>query len=150
MSSSAEGDESKRDDELDHDEDRAAILQRRRRFVATALGGIAMATSVLADCGSTPQPCLRAAQDSAMGDGDATSSGTDAQPQPCLSQALDVPTVDASDAQPQPCLDMAMGDASMSDASPQPCLSPPAPDGSSGGSDAEPAPCLRMVPPDGG
>lgn len=143
--SEADGEDTKRDDELELDEDRAAILQRRRKFVTAALGGIAMATTVLADC-STPEPCLRMAQPTDV----PTMDAADSQPQPCLSPVADVPTqdsVDAADSQPQPCLSPVL-DVPTVDVPPQPCLSPvlDVPD-----VDAEPQPCLRMAPPvDGG
>lgn len=148
MSSSAEGDDAKRDDDLEQDEDRAAILQRRRKFVTAALGGLAMASSVLADCAS-PQPCLEYVENRDVnGDRPDATFIPDVGPQPCLSPVLDVPTIDASDARPQPCLDMAI-DVPTVDVLPQPCLSPPLPDVPD--SDAVPQPCLRMAPPvDGG
>ena len=148
MSSSAEGDDVKRDDDLEYDEDRAAILQRRRKFVTAALGGLAMAGSASVDCGA-PQPCLEIAQrQDARADANDATSAPDATSSPDAA-LFDARTVDASDAQPQPCLDMAMIDVPTADVLPQPCLSPPLPDVPD--NDAVPQPCLRMAPPvDGG
>ena len=111
MSSSAEGDDAKRDDDLEHDEDRSAILQRRRKFVATALGTLVLASTAMVDC-SGPQPCLSARPEDVVSD---QPNRSDATPQPCLAAALDVPTFDATDAQPQPCLDMAITDVPTAD-----------------------------------
>lgn len=106
--SAADGEDTKRDDELELDEDRIAILQRRRKFVSAALGGLAMATTVLADC--APTACLTAALDRP------TQDATDSMPQPCLDmEPIDVQTFDASDASPQPCLDMAITDSGNGD-----------------------------------
>lgn len=94
----------------EHDEDRDAILLRRRRFLATALLGL-----TAAGCGASttpgdpdagdgaPQACLRVAPDTGVVD--------DANPQPCLgAPAPDVSPVDATDATPTPCLDIAFTD----------------------------------------
>ncbi len=111
MSSSAEGDDAKRDDDLEQDEDRAAILQRRRKFVTAALGSLVLASTAMVDC-SGPQPCLSARLEDVVSD---QPNGDDVTPQPCLSAALDVPTFDATDARPQPCLDMAITDVPTGD-----------------------------------
>lgn len=89
--SQAEADETKRDDELDLDEDRAAILQRRRRFVSATLGGFALATAALSEAACAP--CLE------------------------VIAPQDVPTSDSPDASPQPCLSPVAPDASDPDAS---------------------------------
>lgn len=86
--------------------DTQAILARRRRFIAAALGSLTIAAS--AGC-APPQPCLEYvdpdrpdndASDSSSG-GDTMSA--DSQPQPCLSPVLDSGVMD-EDASPQPCL----------------------------------------------
>ncbi len=146
-------DEPKRDDgpETERDHDQEAILARRGRFVARALGALSLSAAAAA-C-SPPQPCLRFAPDSAVGDaadgaaqGDSSAdSATDSGPMPCLSPMLDAgidPRADAS------------ADAS-ADVAPMPCLSPPLPDAGNPGADAgeddaAPMPCLRIAPTDGG
>lgn len=76
------------DDEHD-DPDRAAILARRRRFLAVALSGVA--ATALAGCETTPAPCLRLAIDAGAETQDAgpdaassSDAGADASPMPCL------------------------------------------------------------------
>jgi len=70
------------------DEDRASILARRARFVATAMAGLAMS----ATCGdSEPQPCLDAPPPTGStgssddgGGGTGGEAGAGGEPQPCL------------------------------------------------------------------
>jgi hypothetical protein len=105
------------------DEDRAAILARRSRFVTAALAGLAGA-SLVAACST----------DSMTGDaGSPGDASSETSPQPCLSVAID--------ATPQPCLTPLPPDASP-DARPdaRPDASP----------DATPQPCLAPLPPDAG
>jgi hypothetical protein len=75
------------------DEDRASILARRARFIASALAGLAMTTC--GDSDSPPQPCLDAppangSSGSSDDGGTSSTSGTGGQggsggePQPCL------------------------------------------------------------------
>ncbi|MDP3274224.1 MAG: hypothetical protein Q8Q09_03460 [Deltaproteobacteria bacterium] len=120
----SEEDPKKIDDEgADRDADRAAILERRQRFVRAALATMAAgAVSSLVACGDSvmPQPCLRAAPDSSM--------NSDSAPQPCL--GAPAPDIVSMDATPVPCLDMA----------------PP----EDAGEDAMPQACLRMAPTDSG
>lgn len=114
------------------EQDRAAILERRNRFVAAALAGLAGA-SLVAACGETSAPS----------NPDAGEGVIAAQPQPCLSKRVDPEDGAAgdaandavNDAKPQPCLDIAF-DAGPLDATPQPCLSPPPPDSGGGGADS--------------
>ena len=97
---------SSRDD--DADSDRAAILARRKRFVAAALSSISLGAAT-ADC--QPQVCLSFRPE----DAEMTSDARDAQPaeaQACLAARLDVIESDASDdGAPMPCLDIAPSDA---------------------------------------
>jgi hypothetical protein len=154
MSDASTADEPRRDDDEGSRDahDTQAILARRRRFVAAALGSLSLAAS--AAC-SPPQPCLEYVEPDRV-TGDASDSSS---PQPCLTAPLDVRSADAAeDAQgdqsaPMPCLSPAI-DAG-ADVQPMPCLSPPFDSGwveqDAGEDDAAPAPCLRMLPPsDGG
>lgn len=65
------------------DPDRDAILARRRRFLALALSGMAVA-----GCESSPAPCLRVAGDASQEVPDAgpedAGVSADASPMPCL------------------------------------------------------------------
>ncbi len=84
--SDADGDAT-RDDEGAEDEDRSAILQRRRQFVAIALGGLALAGTALVQ--GACAPCLAPIYDGGPTDG---AGIRDAEPQPCLRmQNPDVP-----------------------------------------------------------
>lgn len=94
----------------DADRDRAAILARRKRFVAAALSSISLGAAT-ADC--QPQVCLSIRPD----DAEMYSDAQDAQPaeaQACLAARPDVMDSDASDdaadAAPMPCLDIAPSD----------------------------------------
>jgi hypothetical protein len=151
----SDADEPKRDDgpETERDHDQEAILARRGRFVARALGALSLSAAAAA-C-SPPQPCLRFAPDSAVGDASdgaaqtdaSTDSAQDSGPMPCLSPMLDAgisPDAAAADAS-----------ADVPDVAPMPCLSPPLPDSGdpaadAGEDDAAPMPCLRIAPTDGG
>lgn len=95
------------------DQDRAAILARRRRFVAAALSSLSLGAAV-ADC--APTACLSPLPQ------DAQSNDVASQPeaQACLSVARDEGVVtDASDASddsaPMPCLDVAPTDGGAGD-----------------------------------
>lgn len=92
----------------DADSDRAAILARRKRFIAAALSSISLGAAT-ADC--QPQVCLSVRPE----DAEMSSDARDAQPaeaQACLAARLDVIASDASDdGAPMPCLDIAPMDA---------------------------------------
>jgi hypothetical protein len=142
------------DDELD----REAILARRKRFIATALAGLALSQAACGDsvaCLSFVPPqdadviedvvdaTAEAGADvtDAGGDArDATAPDADAMPMPCLSP---LPPDAGPDAGPDASPDAAP------DAMPMPCLSPPPPDVPPA-RDASPMPCLSPPPPDGG
>ncbi len=102
------------------DEDRQAILARRSRFVASALAGLAGASLVAACSGSeaNPQPCL-----SGPFTPTASTPTATAMPTPCLSPIPpdsgpgDAGTDASSDAEP--------GADAGRDAGPFPCLIPP-------------------------
>lgn len=120
----------------DEDPDRAAILARRRRFVAIALSGLAAGTG----CTPKPEPCLKVAppDDSSSGrpDPGPTSGQPEAapvEPQPCLKIAPPSEPPPEVPAEPEP----------TPEAEPQPCLkvAPPAPE-------PEPRPCLKVRRPD--
>jgi hypothetical protein len=153
-------DDSERGLRPDGDPDTDAILARRGKFIARALGALSL--SAAAAC-APPAPCL-----SPVPTDRAATDATDSSPQPCLT----APPPDAGrDAGPQPCLDVApMMDAgpdaapmpcltavrdagdtrdtgATSDAAPMPCLTPVL---DAGQEDATPAPCLRIAPTDGG
>ncbi len=109
------------------DEDRAAILSRRARFIASALAGLAGA-AVAIGCTSenaSPQPCLSPTGDASGLDLDANLqrdvTPIDATPQPCLQPWIDA-APDAADAAPD-----------AADAGPLPCLAPPLLDSGGGG-----------------
>lgn len=145
------------------DEDREAILARRKRFIASALAGLAMVSS--ANC-STSQTCLSiAVPTDAQEDVTDASDVADSTPQPCLSRPPDdVPDAgDAPDAGPQPCLTPPLDVPDVPDTGPdtgpdapdvgpQPCLTPPldvpvTPDAGPddvGPEDATPMPCLSL------
>jgi hypothetical protein len=115
-------------------EDRAAILNRRAVFIASAIAGLSLIT-----CGpnTEPQPCL----DMAVG-GTAGAGGVGGEPQPCLTMR---PTTSAGGAggEPQPCLGMGAGGAGgggMGGAGGM---------GGMGGAAGSPQPCLDMPPPGG-
>lgn len=104
-----DSDEVRRDDRdagdgESRDEDREAILARRKRMVAAALSSIALGAAV-ADC--VPTACLspRPPED-AQGD-----TGVMAEAQACLTAPLDRVEMDASEAGPVPCLDVAPMDS---------------------------------------
>lgn len=131
------------------DEDRDAIILRRRRFVAAALSGIAVTTGTA--CGDSHEPtadagpgvCLGAPFDAGPSDAGRPDAGP--PPMPCL----EPPEPDAgaaSDAGAEldagPRIDAGRG---VDAGEPKPCLSPPAPP-EDAGSDAEPEPmpCLTF------
>ncbi|MBL8678092.1 MAG: hypothetical protein JNK05_02960 [Myxococcales bacterium] len=97
-----EGDDGRRadGDGDSRDEDREAILARRKRMVAAALSSIALGAAAV-DC--APTACLspRPPEDAQ------SDSGTMAEAQACLTAPLDRMDVDASEAGPSPCLDVA-------------------------------------------
>lgn len=105
-----------KDPEEREDEDKRAILSRRSRLIALALGGLTSATGCYeSHTPGTPPPIGRDAG------ADATSP-----PAPCLGAPL------PEDAGPTPCLDVAI------DAGPAPCLGAPIEDAGT----IEPMPCL--------
>lgn len=100
-----------KDPDQREDEDRKAILSRRSRLIALALGGLTTATGCYeSHSPGTPPPTGRDA-------------GQDAStpPAPCLGAPLE-------DAGPVPCLDVAIDAGTIEDAGtvePMPCLSAP-------------------------
>ena len=93
------------------DDDREAILSRRKRFVALALGGIAAGAMGCSDSHPEPMPCLDIAiEDTGTLPPDAGSdAGNDAGPTPCLEPPFDASVRDAA---PTPCLDIASANCS--------------------------------------
>jgi len=136
-------------DEPSDDPDRAAILARRRRFIALALSGLAGTAACDRDGRPTsqPQPCLKtAAPTDTPGPTDATptdttptnttptdTTPTDTTPEPPPQPCLEVAT-------PQPCLEVAPPQACLKVAPPQACLDVAPPP-------ASPTPCLDVGPP---
>jgi hypothetical protein len=130
-------DEREEEPETAPNPDRDAILRRRRRFMALALGGLTGAATA-AGCGDSHEP----PGDAMVVDMGAPDAESDAEPVPCLSAP-------APDAEPVPCLS-----APAPDAEPVPCLEPPPPPGDAGivdggavdagAADAEPTPCLTI------
>lgn len=108
-------------EQAEADQDRAAILARRNRFVAAALAGLAGA-SLVAACGG----------ETSAGDAGTGDAAVEAAPQACLSP------IQERDANPQPCLGAPFEDAATRDAAPN------------DGGDASPQPCLSAPPPDAG
>jgi hypothetical protein len=98
----------------DADRDRAQILARRRRFVASALAGV-----VVAGCDQcVPKPCLEPpAIDAAS-----------APLTPCLSKMM---PADGGESAPRPCLEPMPAPTTSDAPAPKTCLSVsgPAPDG---------------------
>ncbi|MFO0562627.1 MAG: hypothetical protein U0269_31710 [Polyangiales bacterium] len=93
------------------DHDRAAILARRKRFVAAALSSLSLGAAV-ADC--APTACLSPRPEDAQMQNDVTSQP---EAQACLSVARDegVPTDASDDGAPMPCLDVAPTDGGAGD-----------------------------------
>lgn len=121
------------------DSDRAAILERRKRFIALALSGLSTTACTPGSPPSKPEPCLKGAprqQDDDEGDDGVA-------PHPCLSVPIqhDPPPETPPETPPQVCLKIAQppadtGDESAPEPAPRPCLSKPVP-----------APCLKKPPP---
>jgi hypothetical protein len=148
-SSEAEGPRrDERDDERDT-LDTEAILARRRKFIAAALGALTLGA---AEACSPPTPCLEV-NPTDTPSRDATDTGIDSAPMPCLTPPFDSGVDTGVDVAPMPCLsppfDSGVEDAP--DAAPTPCLRV-IPDGGAEQdvADAAPTPCLRVTPPDGG
>jgi hypothetical protein len=93
------------------DQDRAAILARRKRFVAAALSSLSLGAAV-ADC--APTACLSPQPQDARTQTDVASQ---AEAQACLSVARDegVPTDASDDSAPMPCLGVAPTDGGARD-----------------------------------
>jgi hypothetical protein len=126
--------------------DREAILRRRKRFIATALSGLA--ASAATGC-PQPQPCLKVQASpttkSSSADGKSDKSG-------------DVGEGSKSDSVPRPCLSAVHPDAGKTlkpeEPAPRPCLSVQAPDSgetktrppakTTKKTDSKPQPCLRV------
>lgn len=132
-------------DEAERDE-RAAILKRRAKFVASALAGLSLAAGC-SDAG--PGACLKMSP--APGDEPSATSSTSAAPPATASATSEPPDagVDAggddagagsasasssASAPPQPCLEMAPPRPCLKVAPPKPCLK------------VAPKPCLDMPP----
>lgn len=122
------------------DPDRAAILARRKRFIAMALTGLTATAGACGDKGAMPQPCLDVAAPEPAPRVDV--GAPQPVPQPCLEVAVPEPDSEsASDGaeptrvpkpQPQPCLNVR---------APEPEPKPdPAPKPS-------PQPCLKVAKP---
>jgi len=100
----------------DHDPDREAIMARRRRFIAVALGGLAGCTP--GKPGPTPTTTTTTTgtttggESSESGHEGGTESGTDTAPQPCLK--YDLPPSSESES-----------DSGTETGTPRPCLTPP-------------------------
>lgn len=133
----------------ERDEDRAQILERRRRLIASALAGIAMSSEGCERIASIAAPCLApVAVDSGVAPTVclAYMPPTEGAPQPCLAQRVT----------PQPCLtpmnvapDVQPADATTTaqrDSTPRPCLSvrPPPPPRPRVCLSARMRPCLNM------
>jgi hypothetical protein len=121
----------------DEDPDRAAILARRRRFVAIALSGLAAGTG----CTPKPEPCLSVAPLD-----DPSSGGkpeAPPEPMPCLKVAPPEPdpVPEQAPVEPEPCLKVKPPDEPKPE--PRPCLKVRAPD-----RPPEPQPCLSVARPD--
>jgi hypothetical protein len=133
------------------DEDRAAILARRARFVASAMAGLVLGAS----CETQPQVCLNIAPPR----GDAGPPPPDAATDTTAADAGMVPDAQPSalpEPIPGPCLRVAAPPGSASNPGPEPS---PSASGSAipGGPrplpppvDPVPAPCLKVAPPRGG
>ena len=127
----------------DEDPDRAAILARRRRFVAIALSGLAAGTG----CTPKPEPCLSVAPLD-----DPSSGGrpeTPPEPMPCLKVAPPEPEPQPepqqAETKPEPCLKVRAPEEPKPQ--PQPCLSVAKPEPAP---EPKPTPCLKVARPGGG
>lgn len=123
------------DDPRDEDPDRAAILARRRRFIAIALSGLTVGAT---GCPEPAQPATPPDSGTAPGD---------ARPEPCLKVAAppeSTPTdpPPPKDPEPTPCLKVAAPPEPEPAPEPTPCLkvAPPPP------KEPEPQPCLSVRP----
>lgn len=122
------------------DPDRAAILERRKRFIALALSGLSTAACTPGTGPAKPDPCLK----TVPRQNDEDEGDEAAAPHPCLSMPIQ------PDPPPQVCLKIAQPPADTGDTgdtgesetgeaapepTPQPCLSKPVP-----------KPCLKTIP----
>ncbi len=124
----------------DEDPDRAAILARRRRFVAIALSGLAAGTG----CTPKPEPCLSVAPLDDPSGGTKPEAPAEPEPMPCLKVAPPEPEPQQAEPEPQPCLKVRPPDEPRPEPEPRPCLkvrppSEPKP---------EPQPCLSVARPE--
>jgi hypothetical protein len=145
------------------DPDRAAILERRKRFIALALSGLSTAACTPGPGQSKPEPCLKGGAPGQVKEDEGEQGDEGPAPQPCLS--VPIRPEPLPDPQPQVCLKMAMpppadtggidtggidtGETDTGEAAPEPvprpCLSKPAPKPCL--KQAPPQPCLKMPPP---
>ncbi|MCZ7682023.1 MAG: hypothetical protein M5U28_25805 [Sandaracinaceae bacterium] len=131
------------DDEERDGGDREAILRRRSRLIAVALGGLVSGTTQACACLSAPYEPYDAGRRDAGRDAATADGGGGSDAGADSGSGADSGT-DAGAA------DDAGNDASVSqDGGPLPCLTPLPPDA---GPDATvvPVPCLSTLPPDGG
>jgi hypothetical protein len=121
----------------DDDNDRAAILARRQRFIALALSGLAC-TSTEPAGDARPNVCLKKMMEPRPREPE---PGPDAMPGPCLAVPIgegreppkvEPPKIETDTANPNACLSIAP---------PEPPPPPPKP--------AKPVPCLELAAPPG-
>ena len=159
------------DGEQDSSEkDRAAILARRKHFIALALSGLASAgvacdsnTSTPNSSGSTPgpssapEPCLEIApapreeEEGEQGDEAGAGGSDDPPPQACLKIAEPEPPApdEPDETEPKVCLKIAPPDEQEDpppkpEPAPRPCLRKANPNKTK----PPPRPCLKTAPPD--
>lgn len=136
------------------DPDRAAILERRKRFIALALSGLSTAACTPGPGQSKPEPCLKGGAPGQVKEDEGERGDEGPAPQPCLSVPIQPEPL--PDPGPQVCLKMAMppppadtGETDTGEAAPepapQPCLRKTAPKPCL--KQAPPQPCLKMPPP---
>ncbi len=123
------------DDARDEDPDRAAILARRKRFIAIALSSLTSGAAC-----AQPQPCLSIAQPES---GNPPPDNVPVEPTPNSTTPVD-PTPTNQPA-PESCLKVAAPSNTTKEPAPEACLKVAAPSNTT--KEPSPQPCLKVAPP---
>jgi hypothetical protein len=132
------------------DPDRAAILERRKRFIAMALTGLSTTACTSGPLRTTPDACLKSMPRQQNDDEDDDGP----PPHPCLSVPIQPDPPQPENPRPNVCLKIAQppaetgddGEAAAPPPLPVPCLSKPAPKPCL--KQQTPQPCLKMAQPE--
>ncbi|MBL9100669.1 MAG: hypothetical protein JNL82_06915 [Myxococcales bacterium] len=127
------------------DPDRAAILARRKRFIAIALSGLASGIGCAQPCLSVSRPNEGGEQPVDPHAEPPHPGGGGAPPDACLKVAAPPPNEPEARPEPRPeaCLKVATPPSGANEPEPTPCLKvAPPPE-----KQPEPTPCLKVVPP---